>query len=58
MMYKIEFPDGEIQAYAATIIAHNIWAQVDLDGQRYVIFNSIIGYHVNISVAVTKENMY
>ena len=57
-MYEVEFPDGEIRPYAANVIADNIWAQVDPDGQRYVIFESIIDHHVDSSVAVTKENMY
>ena len=57
-MYEVEFPDGEIRPYAANVIADNIWAQVDPDGQRYVIFESIINHHIDSSVAVTKENMY
>ena len=44
--------------YAANVIADNIWAQVDPDGQRYVIFELIIDHHVDSSVAVTKKNMY
>ena len=57
-MYEVEFPDGEIRPYAANVIADNIWAQVDPEGQRYVIFESIIDHHVDNSVAVSKENMY
>ena len=53
-MYEIEFPDGEIRPYAANVIADNIWAQVDPEGQRYVIFESIIDYHVDSSVTVSK----
>ena len=57
-MYEVEFLDGEIRPDAANVIADNIWAQVDPDGQRYVIFKSIIDHHVDSSVVVTKENMY
>ena len=47
MMYELEFPDGEIQPYAAIVIVDNIWAQVDPYGQRYVTFDSIINHHVD-----------
>ena len=58
LIYEVIFPDGEIRLYAANVIADNIWAQVNLDEQHYVIFNSIIDHHVDSSVAETKENMY
>ena len=58
MMYGVEFPNGEILPYAANVMADNIQAQVDPDKQRYVIFDSIIDYHVDNGVAIAKENMY
>ena len=54
LMYEVEFPDGEMKPYAANVIAENIWSQVDPEGQRYVIFESMIGHHVNNSIAVSK----
>ena len=57
-MDEVEFPDGEIRPYATNLIPKNIWSQVDPEGQRYVIFESIIDHHVNSSIAIMKENMY
>ena len=42
----------------ANVIADNIWAQVNPDEQRYVIFESIIDHDIDTSIEVTKENMY
>ena len=58
LMYEVEFPDGEIRPYAAKVIADNIWAQTDPDGQPYVIFESMIDHHVDNSIAASKENMH
>ena len=57
-MYEVEFPDDEIRAYAVNVIADNIWAQVNSDGQCYVIFESIIDHHVDNSIVVTRENIH
>ena len=40
------------------MIAENIWLQVDTEGQRYVIFESIIDHHIDSTIAVLKANMY
>ena len=58
LMYEVEFPDGEIRLHTATVIADNLWSQVDPDGQCYVIFKSIINHHVDSSIVVTKESIY
>ena len=54
-MYEVVFLDGEIRPYAVNVIADNIWAQVDPDRQRYVIFELIIDHHVDNSIAMSKE---
>ena len=58
MMYEVEFPDGEVRPYAANMIAKYIWSQVDTDGQRYIVFESIIDHHIDSTIAVSKANMY
>lgn len=58
LIYEVEFADGEIRPYAVTVIADNIWFQVNPEGQRYAIFKSIINHHSNSSIAVLKENMH
>ena len=57
-MYEVEFPDDELRLSTANVIADNIWAQVNPDGQSYVIFVLIIAHHVDNSIVVSKENMY
>ena len=29
LVYEVEFPDGEMAEYTATVIAENLWAQCD-----------------------------
>ena len=58
LMYEVEYLNGEIRSYAVNVIADNVWSQVNLEGQRYVIFESIIDHYTNSSIAVSKENMY
>lgn len=40
-IYKVQFPDGHAQEYAANVIADNIYSQVDADGNRPLIFQEI-----------------
>ena len=53
-MYEVDFLDGEVRPYAANIIANTIWSQVDIEGQRYAIFESIIDHHIDSTIAVLK----
>ena len=43
-MYEVEYKDGHKVAMAANAIASNIFAQVDQDGQRLVLFDEIIDW--------------
>ena len=42
--YCVEFPDGSEAEYAANVIAENMWAQCDIDGNQHVLMESIIDY--------------
>jgi hypothetical protein len=42
-VYEVEFPDGHIKEYAANIIAENIYAEVDSEGNQFLIMDEIIG---------------
>ena len=42
MVYKVEYSDGYKRAMTANAIARNLFSQVNQDGQRFVLFNSII----------------
>ena len=43
-LYDIEFMDGVTEAYAANTIAEGIFAQVDDEGRRHLIFDGIIDH--------------
>jgi len=45
--YVVEFPDSEVSEYAANVIAENMWAQCDLDGQQRIILDSIMDHKTN-----------
>ncbi len=42
--YEVEFPDGEVAEYAANAIAENMYAQCDLEGNQYLIMDSIVDH--------------
>ncbi len=44
-VYNVTFPDGRTDAYAANIIAKNIYSKVDLEGHRYRLLDEIINHH-------------
>jgi len=44
-VYEVTFPDGHIDAYAANIIAQNIYSKVDQEGNRYRLLDEIINHH-------------
>jgi hypothetical protein len=46
-MYEVEYEDGHKIAMAANAIASNLFAQVDQDGQRFVLFDEIIDWRTD-----------
>ena len=46
-MYEVEYADGYKTAMAANAIANNLLAQVDQDGQHFVLFNEMIDHRTN-----------
>ena len=40
-IYDVEFPDGEIREYCANVIAENMYSQVDAEGYRYQLLDTI-----------------
>jgi len=53
-IYDVKFPDGSIKQYSANIIAQNMYSQVDEDGYRYQLLESIMD-HRKMSDAVDEE---
>ena len=45
--YEIEFIDGATETLTANIIADNLLAQVDEEGQRQILLDKIIDYRRN-----------
>ena len=46
-VYDVEFPDGHKAALAANIIAENLYAQVDSEGNRHALFDEIVAHRTN-----------
>ena len=55
--YDVEFGDGDVLEYSANVIAENLYSQVDTEGHRYVLLDSIID-HRKDSRAVSKEDEF
>ena len=55
--YEVEFPDGEVHEYAANIIAENMYAQCDVEGNQFLLLNAIV-VHKKDGHAVEKADMY
>jgi hypothetical protein len=55
--YTVEFDDEEQLEYAANVIAENIYAQVDDEGRKYMLMDSIIDHRKDEN-AVPKDDEY
>ena len=55
--YRVEFDDGEVLDYAANVIAENLYSQVDSEGRRYLLMDSIID-HKSDKNAVAKDDEF
>ena len=53
-MYEVEFNDGHRAAYAANVIAQEIYIRVDTEGKKETIIEEIIGYDRDERYAVPK----
>ena len=42
--YMVEFPDGYESAYAANLIAQNMYTQCDINGNQFLIFKAIVDH--------------
>ena len=43
-VYEVEFPDGEIAEYAANVLAQNMISQCDLEGNQFLLMDSIVDH--------------
>jgi hypothetical protein len=53
--YEVEFPDGATDVFTANIIAENLYAQVDEEGNSYAIMHEITD-HKKDGTAVSKDD--
>ncbi len=54
-VYEVEFPDGSVNDYAANILAEALYAQVDVDGNRFLLLKEIID-HKTDATALSKSD--
>ncbi len=55
-VYEVEFPDGEVSELAANVIAENLYAQCDAEGNTVLLLDAIVDHKVNEKVAISREN--
>jgi hypothetical protein len=55
--YAVKFDDGEQLDHAANVLAENIYAQVDADGRKYMLMDSIIDHRKDEN-SVPKDREY
>ena len=56
--YDVEFPDGEVNEYTANVIAENMWAQCDLDGQQHILLEAIVDHKSNDDAVKFNDRLY
>ena len=54
---QVEFPDGQVAEYSANIIAENMYAQCDSEGNQYLLLEEIVDWRKDDN-AVAMEDMY
>jgi hypothetical protein len=55
--YVVEFPDGRSDEYTANVIAQNMYAQCDVEGNQFSLMDGIVG-HKTDGNAVEPADMY
>ena len=56
-VYEIEHADGSISEYNTNVLLENLYDQIDVQGNQYNIFDSIIDHRRN-NYAISKEDGY
>ena len=54
--YQVEFTDGTQAEYAANVIAENMFAQCDIDGNQHLLMDQIVDHKCDDDVAVKKAD--
>ena len=53
--YDVEFPDGTVTSYTANIIAQNMLAQCDVDGNQFRLMEAICGHKTDGTETLHKD---
>ena len=54
-MYDIKYQDGHTAALAANLIAKNLFAQVDEEGNHSVLFDEIVDVRINATHVLQQD---
>ena len=55
--YEVEFPDGQVTEYTANVIAESMYAQCDVEGNEFLLLDSIVDHHKD-GDAVKMQDAY
>ena len=55
--YDIEFKDGSVDKYTANVIAENMFAQVDDEGNQYLLMNEITDHRKDNATISISDGM-
>jgi hypothetical protein len=55
-IYQVQFPNNRIEEYTANIIAENLYSQVDMEGNQYVIIDEIIDHEFDSTVVPREKD--
>jgi hypothetical protein len=55
--YNVEFPDGRSEEYTANVIAENMYAKCDAEGNQFLMLQDIVGHNTD-GHTVERSDMY
>ena len=58
IIYDVEFPNGQVKEYAASIIAENMLTQVDSDGMSTTLMEAIVDHRRDDEKALQHHDKY
>ena len=56
--YQVEFPDGQLGKYSTNVIAQNMLSQCDLDGNQFILMESIVDHKVTNEALLKPLKMH
>ena len=58
IIYDVEFPDGQVEEYAANITAENMLTQVDSDGMSTTLMEAIVDHQRDEAKVLQHQDKY